>query len=170
MDSFWTLSLQARQGRGTARAGGLDAGWVQQCSLLCLPELACLHTSHNYHLHSQRHLLQMGRFHLLKQFPQRNLHWSLFYAKLLYRSFFPPMVFNRSKYLRGREGTQKEGGWGLGRLVVSEEDGKSCSSRKLHLYSSSGVTQLNHCSVPQSRQCHFKYLLFAFILELVAPG
>lgn len=142
MDSFWTLSLQARQGRGSARAGGLDAGCVQQCSLLCLPELACLHTSHNYHLHSQRHLLQMGRFHLLKQFPQRNLHWSLFYAKLLYRSFFPPMVFNRSKYLRGKEGTQKEGGWGLGRVVVRKKMGKSAHPQN--------ATCMPHLELPSS--------------------
>ena len=80
------------------------------------------------------------------------------------------MVFNRSKYLKGREGPQKEGGRGLGRLVVGGGERGGCSSTKIHLYSSSAATQLNCCSGPQPRQCHFKYLLFAFTLELVADG
>lgn len=80
------------------------------------------------------------------------------------------MVFNRSKYLRGREGPQKEGGGGLERILAGGEDGVGCSLTKLHLYSSFVATELNHCSGPQPRECHFKYLLFAFILELVARG
>lgn len=42
-------------------------GWAWPCNtpiqprmLLCFLELAYLHTSYNYHLHSQRHLLEMG--------------------------------------------------------------------------------------------------------------
>lgn len=47
---------------------------IQQRALLSFLELAYLHTSYNYHLHSQRHLLEMGWFHLLVQFSQWNLH------------------------------------------------------------------------------------------------
>lgn len=46
--------LRKGQGRVPCKAS------VQQCVLLCFLELAYLHTSYNYHLHSQRHLLEMG--------------------------------------------------------------------------------------------------------------
>lgn len=48
------------------------------------------------------------------------------------------MVFNRSKYLRGREGPQKKGGWGLGRVVVEGEDGE----RLLFLFASTCMPHL----------------------------
>lgn len=43
-----------------ANGPGKGSPQIQQCVLLRFLELAYLHTSYNYHLHSQRHLLEMG--------------------------------------------------------------------------------------------------------------